>query len=954
MNTKKLLLLFSAIFLSTALSLSAADKKIVLVAGKISHGPGEHEHNAGVLLLKKCLDKVPGVKAEVHLNGWPQDEHAFDGASTILLFMDGGGGHPALQGNHLQQLDALMKQGVGLACVHYAVEPTIEKGQKEFLEWIGGAFEINWSVNPHWDADFKTLPNHPITRGVKPFKINDEWYFNMRFREGMKGVTPILTAVPTPDTTSRKNGTHDGNDSVRELVKNQVPQHVAWAAVRDDGGRGFGFTGAHFHRNWGDENFRKLVLNAILWTAKADVPENGVESKITDDDLKQNLDPKGEKKKVSEAKPPEPAAASAERGYGFDAAQKFLKTAVVAEGLEATVFAVEPMLRNPTDIDIDSRGRVWVCEGVNYRSSFKPWGVQDPAGDRIVILEDTNGDGVADSAKTFYQGTNINAALGICVLGNKVIVSCSPNILIFTDTDGDDKADKTEILFSGISGFDHDHGVHAMTFGPDGKLYFNFGNAGGQLKDKNGNLVIDLEGNKVADKGSAYRQGMAFRCNLDGSAVEVLGNNFRNPYEVAVDSFGTIWQSDNDDDGNRGVRINYVMEHGTFGYTDEMTGAAWKEKRTNLEEDIPRRHWHQNDPGVIPNLLVTGAGSPTGIAIYEGKLLPERFRNQMIHCDAGPRVVRSYSVTPDGAGYKAEVNDIISSEDAWFRPSDVCVAPDGSIYISDWNDAGVGGHNMADHDFKTMKGRIYRIAPPGHKASVPQLNFTTIAGSVSALKSPNLATRYLAWEELNALGSKSEKELIKLWKSDDRRMRARALQLLARISGEEKKFVEQALHDKNPDLRIAGLRIARELKLDLIPLVKLLAKDGNPQVRRECALALRHNSSPEAAKLWAQLAMLHDGKDRWYLEALGISADKQEDVFFQAWLNSVGENWNTPAGRDIIWRSRSTKAPDYLVKIIRDPNTPAAERARYIRALDFIKGPEKDKALVSLLDFSAP
>ena len=99
---------------------------------------------------------------------------------------------------------------------------------------------------------------------------------------------------------------------------------------------------------------------------------------------------------------------------------------------------------------------------------------------------------------------------------------------------------------------------------------------------------------------------MVFRCDLDGSNFEVLGHNFRNNYEVAVDSFGTLWQSDNDDDGNRGVRINYVMEYGNYGYVDEMTGAGWQAKRTNMEKEIPLRHWHLNDPGVVPNLLQTG------------------------------------------------------------------------------------------------------------------------------------------------------------------------------------------------------------------------------------------------------------------------------------------------------------------------------------------------------------
>jgi Trehalose utilisation len=180
-----------------------------------------------------------------------------------------------------------------MVAIHYAVEPTIEKGQKEFVDWMGGAFEINWSVNPHWDADFKTLPNHPITRGVKPFKIRDEWYFNMRFREGMKGVTPILSAVPDGSTTNRNNGPHSGNPPMREMVARGDAQHVAWAAERADGGRGFGFTGAHFHQNWANDDFRKVMLNAILWVAKVEVPADGVQSKVTPEQLAENLDPKG-------------------------------------------------------------------------------------------------------------------------------------------------------------------------------------------------------------------------------------------------------------------------------------------------------------------------------------------------------------------------------------------------------------------------------------------------------------------------------------------------------------------------------------------------------------------------------------------------------------------------------------------------------------------------------------
>jgi hypothetical protein len=270
----------------------AADKKIVLVAGRPSHGPGHHEHRAGCLLLQKCLNEIPGITSVVHSNGWPQEAGAFDGAAAILFYADGGAGHPAIKPERLQLLGDLMKKGVGLGCVHYAVEVPKDKGGPEFLDWIGGYFEAFWSVNPHWDGDFANLPVHPVTRGVKPFKIRDEWYYHMRFRDDMKGVTPILTAVP-PDSSRGKEGqksSHGGNPDV--LSRKGMPEHVMWVTERADGGRGFGFTGAHFHKNWGNDDFRKLILNSLLWIAKAEVPAGGVESKISGEELNANLDPK--------------------------------------------------------------------------------------------------------------------------------------------------------------------------------------------------------------------------------------------------------------------------------------------------------------------------------------------------------------------------------------------------------------------------------------------------------------------------------------------------------------------------------------------------------------------------------------------------------------------------------------------------------------------------------------
>jgi len=290
---KRLLLAFTL----SSLTVLGADKKIVLLAGSASHGSGEHEFNAGCHLLQKCLDAVPGVRTEIYTNGWPKDPaKAFEGASAIFLYSDGGGGHPFNRSERREIIDKLVEKGIGLGCGHYAVEVPQGPTGDAFLKWIGGYFLTNWSVNPTWTADFQTLPNHPITRGVHPFKIHDEWYYHMKFREGMRDVTPILSSVAPANTLGRTDGTHSGNPAVREAVAKGEPQVVMWAAENSAGGRGFGFTGAHYHKNWTNEDFRKIVLNAILWSAKIEVPKNGVECTFTEEDLKANLDPKGKNK----------------------------------------------------------------------------------------------------------------------------------------------------------------------------------------------------------------------------------------------------------------------------------------------------------------------------------------------------------------------------------------------------------------------------------------------------------------------------------------------------------------------------------------------------------------------------------------------------------------------------------------------------------------------------------
>ena len=283
----------------------AAEKapKVVLIAGKPSHPPRMHEFNAGVQLLAKCMQGFEGVRVEYVLNGWPKDEKIFDDAAAVVFYMDGGGGHEVVKenGRRKEIVEGWAKKGIGLGFMHFGVEVVPDQAGAEFKRWIGGHYEHMFSCNPIWEPKFDQLPQHPITRGVQPFEIKDEWYFNMRFvadiagnepttAEGLK-FTPILVASPSDKVRNGPYVYPQGPYPHIQANKGRA-EAMMWAVERPDGGRGFGFTGGHFHDNWGNDQFRKTILNAFVWLAKGEVPASGVESKVAPADLDANLDPK--------------------------------------------------------------------------------------------------------------------------------------------------------------------------------------------------------------------------------------------------------------------------------------------------------------------------------------------------------------------------------------------------------------------------------------------------------------------------------------------------------------------------------------------------------------------------------------------------------------------------------------------------------------------------------------
>lgn len=674
-----------------------------------------------------------------------------------------------------------------------------------------------------------------------------------------------------------------------------------------------------------------------------------------------------------------------------------LDSFVLPEGLEIVAWAASPMLFNPTNMDSDQHGRIWVTEGVNYRGKKD----RRPEGDRIVILADVDGDGKADKSSVFWQSPELNAPLGIAVFDHVVMVSQPPNLLKLTDVNRDGKfseadGDTKEVFLTGFNGRNHDHSLHSVTGSPDGKWVFNQGNNGGMFTDKAGKTfrfggsyvdekfskyVVDVRkiAGEKSDDGFSYKAGAAFRIHPDGTGTEVIGGGFRNSYEQITDSFGFVFQNDNDDPP--ACRVTHMIEHGNAGYFSRDGKRDWRaDKRPG--QDTPTAHWRQDDPGTMPSGDVYGGGSPTGIGFYENGALPDSFNGTLLSCEPGKNVIFSYQPELEGAGFKLERHDLVTTNPEkefrgsdfvggtqkkdntktggellyQFRPSDVTVGADGAIYVADWTDARVGGHETND---VAASGVIYRIAPKGFKPVVPKVDFTTTEGAIAALHSPANNVRWSGFHKLKEGGEKNLDAVGKMLENANPFIAARAIWLLPYMGDKGATKLEKILAGGNERKRLTAFRAIRRSggKVDALPYAKKLATDPDPAVRAEAAMEMRYRSFEEAKDVLVAVAKGFDGKDRSYLESFGLGAGHHTEELWKALKEEMKpgapKDWPDTFAR-LTWRLMPKAAISALAERAGEPALTEEARKLAVDSISFINSKESADALILLAADGSP
>lgn len=618
--------------------------------------------------------------------------------------------------------------------------------------------------------------------------------------------------------------------------------------------------------------------------------------------------------------------------------------------LEITLWADSPLLANPTNFDVDTSGRIWVTEGVNYRRSKTRDG-----GDQVVVLEDTDLDGVADKSTVFVQDPYLVAPMGIGVIDNQIYVSQTPDIIRYTDVNRNlvfDEGDTREVFLTGFIGSNHDHSTHSVIGGPDGKLYFNQGNCGAKITDGDGKTFyvgsfyynkggpqVDWNFNpttfagKESDDGHVWVSGFTGRIDPDGKNMEIVGHGYRNSYEQILTSFGDLFQNDNDDPP--ACRTSFVPEGAFFGFCSEDGKFGWSADRI-AGQTTAEAEWRTHLPGTFPPGDVYGSGSPTGITYYENGSLPQRYQGSLFSCEPAKRQIFRYVPKGEGAGYKLEREVFLHRNGADRMAgafSDILVSTDGALYVADWYDPMVGGHGAADREHI---GKIYRVAPKGFKPGRVKLN---TAGDMLASSAHNV--RFHGFRKFKKQGSSALPQVKQFLNHSNPWIAARAIWLLPHL-GEEgiaelRKFAESNA-GKDYRFRAAALRSALRFDKEGLgwSMIKQLQDDSSAHVRRAILTHLRDFSYEKKKGVLLNLVLAGPLADRTYVEAVGLAADGCENQLWSDYSShrkiSGAKDWDR-AAHQLVWRLHGDSMIAGMVARMLMPEVSTEDRKELVAAL---------------------
>ena len=608
--------------------------------------------------------------------------------------------------------------------------------------------------------------------------------------------------------------------------------------------------------------------------------------------------------------------------------------------LSIELWARSPMIYSPVAMDFDADGRLWLTEGIDYQR-----GRRVDAGRSIMVLEDSDWDGRADSSKVFVTEKEIrHAPLGIAVFDNRIVLSSTPSIIVYTDVNRNQvfepEIDQREVFLNGFRDANHDHTLHAVVGAPSGQWHFSYGNRGADIKTRDGRHFIsgcyygyvDGIGKKSSD-GEVYVGGMSMRINPDGTGLSPTGENMRNPHDLFISSYGDQYQSDNDDPAH--ARISWVMEYANMGYADLTDGSrSWEEVAKTWEEPagwsksrrFSKSHWRENYPGAFPPGTIYGAGSPTGNLLIEDDTLGLA-GTYLVSCMVRKEVMAVRPAWKDAQIEMGRNRSFIRLKDdrkgEFFLPTDLALAPDGSLFLSDF-------YNDTSRGTNQVSGSIYRITKKDRKReTLPPIDFSTIPGLLNALQNPAVNIRSHAAYLLSKKGKQASQQVQDFLEvhKDNEIFQARALWVLAQIGGSQ--VVEKFLgSEENEKLQVVAYRALRHADpRGTLARAKKYADSGNLHLRREIAVSLRGIPFQDCRSMLENLMDGYDGRNRYYLEALGVAFDGKETQVYDYLVSARFPNpakWGWKA-KNLAWRLHTPKAVEALDECIRVQEPPVDE-----------------------------